>query len=55
LGQIQSINVSNTSYVQPYSGYGMGGGAAMEAYSSVPVSAGQIVVTFDANLVYVIK
>ncbi len=55
LGQIQSINVSNTSYVQPYSGYGMGGGAAMDAYSSVPVSAGQIVVTFDANLVYVIE
>jgi uncharacterized protein YggE len=54
LGQIQTINVSNTSYVQPYSPYGMGGGA-MDAASSVPVSAGQIVVTFDANLVYVIE
>ena len=56
LGQIQSINVSNTSYVQPYSPYGMGGGgASMDAYSSVPVSAGQIVVTYDANLIYVIE
>lgn len=54
LGQIQTINVSNTSYVQPYTPYGMGGGA-MDAASSVPVSAGQIVVTFDANLVYVIE
>lgn len=55
LGQIQTINVSNTSYVQPYLPYGMGGGAAMESPSSVPVSAGQIVVTFDANLTYVIE
>ncbi len=56
LGQIQNINVSNTSYVQPYSPYGMGGGGgAMDAYSSVPVSAGQIVVTYDANIVYVIE
>jgi len=27
----------------------------MDAYSSVPVSAGQIVVTYDANLIYVIE
>ena len=54
LGQIQTINVSNTSYVQPYTPYGMGGGA-MYAASSVPVSAGQIVVTYDANLIYVIE
>lgn len=55
LGQIQTINVSNTSYVQPYTPYGMGGGGAMDATSSVPVSAGQIVVTYDANLIYVIE
>ena len=56
LGQIQTINVSTSSYVQPYSPYGMGGGgASMDAYSSVPVSAGQIVVTYDANLIYVIE
>ena len=55
LGQIQTINVSNTSYVQPYTPYGMGGGGAMDTTSSVPVSAGQIVVTYDANLIYVIE
>ncbi len=54
LGQIQTINVANTSYVQPYSPYGMGGGME-DSTTSVPVSAGQIVVSFDANLIYVIK
>jgi len=54
LGQIQTINVSNASYVQPYTPYGMGGGAMMDATSSVPVSAGQIVVTYDAYLTYFI-
>lgn len=56
LGQIQTISVANTSYVQQYSANGMGGGgAAMDHSSSVPVSAGQIVVTYDANLTYVIE
>jgi len=57
LGEIVSINVSNMSYVEPYPMYGMGGGMAMDmaAEASVPVSAGQIVVTYDVNLVYRIK
>lgn len=55
LGLVQAINVSNTSYVQPYQPYGMGGGEAMDAQSSVPVSAGQIVVTSDASMVYAIE
>jgi len=57
LGEIVSINVSNTSYVEPYPMYGMGGGMAMDmaAEASVPVSAGQIVVTYDVSLVYRIK
>ena len=57
LGEIQIINVSNSSYVQSYPIYGMGGGmkADMVAETSVPVSAGQIVVTYDVSLVYRIK
>lgn len=57
LGEIVSINVSNMSYVEPYPMYGMGGGMAMDmaAEASVPVSAGQIVVTYDVSLVYRIK
>ena len=56
LVQIQSINVSTPSYVQPYGAYGMGGGGyAKEMDSSVPVSAGQLEVTFEASLVYEIK
>ena len=52
LGRIHSINVINTSYVQPLAGYGRGGGAAAEDTATVPISAGQIVVTANADLVY---
>lgn len=54
LGEIQSINVSNSSYVQPYQMYGMGGGMAadMVKESEVPISAGQIVVTYEVSLLY---
>ncbi len=51
LGKLQTINVVNTSYVQPLAGSGRGGGAAAET-PSVPISAGQIIVTADADLVY---
>ena len=51
LGKIHSISIVNTSYVQPLAGYGRGGGAA-EDTTSVPISAGQIVVTANADLVY---
>ena len=59
LGLVQVINVSDSSYVQPYNMYygGMGGGGAeaKSMDSSVPVSAGQIVITFSADLVYAIN
>jgi len=59
LGLVQVINVSDSSFVQPYSQLygGMGGGGAegKSMDSSVPVSAGQIVITFSANLVYAIN
>ena len=55
LGQIQTINVSTSSYVQPYAPYGMGGGMPMDAESSVPVSAGQIIVTYEVYLTYIIE
>lgn len=51
LGQIMNINVINNSYVQPMSAYGMGGGM-MDQAASVPVSAGQIVITANADVVY---
>jgi uncharacterized protein YggE len=56
LGLIQSINVSSSSGIQPMSPYGMGGGGYEKSMdSSVPVSAGQLEVIFEANLVYEIK
>ncbi|MEA4811437.1 MAG: SIMPL domain-containing protein [Anaerolineaceae bacterium] len=58
LGQVQVINVSDSSYVQPFTqGYGGAGGATMAKSmdESVPVSAGQIVITFSANLIYAIN
>lgn len=51
LGKIHNISIVNTSYVQPLAGYGRGGGMAEDA-STVPISAGQIVVTANADLVY---
>lgn len=55
LGEVQAISATNSSYVQPYSAYGMGGGGAASQEPSVPVSAGQIVITYDVNLTYAIK
>ena len=60
LGLVQAINVSDSSFVQPYSQLygGMGGGndaGAKSVDASVPVSAGQIVITFSANLIYAIN
>lgn len=56
LGEIRSINVSNASGYDPYyGGYGMGGGGASAEMSSVPVSSGQIILSFDATLTYAIK
>ncbi len=52
LGKIHNISIVNTSYVQPLAGYGRGGGAATEDAASVPISAGQIVVTANADLIY---
>jgi uncharacterized protein len=53
LGSIQSINVSNSGPIPMYdakinASLGLGG-------SSVPVSAGQMVITVDANLTYEIQ
>ncbi len=52
LGKIHTISVANTSYVQPLAGYGYGSGAMAEDSVSVPIAAGQIVVTASADLVY---
>lgn len=54
LGQILSIDVSTPTYNQPYFGYGMGGGTS-RVETSVPVSAGQIVVSYTATLNYAIE
>lgn len=53
LGEIISIDVSTPSYNQPYFGYGKGGGAS-GAETSVPVSAGEIVVSYSITLGYAI-
>lgn len=55
LDEVITINVTNSSYVQPYPMYGMGGGEKMAMDSSVPISAGQIVVTYEVTLTYGIK
>lgn len=56
IDQVVTINVTNSSYVQPYPMYGMGGGEAKQAMdTSVPISAGQIVVTYEVTLTYSIK
>jgi len=51
LGKIRNITVANTSYVQPLAGSGLGGGMASDS-TTVPISAGQIVVTATADLIY---
>lgn len=54
--QIQTINVTNTSFVQGYNqAMGGTGGAERAIDSTVPIAAGQVVITFDANLIYEIK
>jgi uncharacterized protein YggE len=56
LGEIQSINVYSSGGVTAVydSKYGMGG-ATEAAVAEVPVSAGTLVITFEANLSYEIK
>ena len=53
LGDIQTVNVYTSGVTVPmYDAKGIGGGAAD---SSVPISAGQLKISVDANLVYKIK
>jgi uncharacterized protein len=53
LGPIQSITYSN--YNQPIPMFAGKGGAAMDAASSVPVSAGQLTLSVDVTIVYEIQ
>ncbi|HBF40813.1 MAG TPA: hypothetical protein DDW19_03275 [Anaerolineaceae bacterium] len=53
LGDLQNINVSTSGGIIPIF-EGKGGGASTAA-SSVPVSAGQLMITANANLTYAIK
>ena len=55
LGDLQNINVSTSGGTIPvYEGKGGGGASAMPA-STVPVSAGQLMISASANLTYEIK
>jgi len=55
LGDLQSVNVYTSGVVYPvYETKGLGGGAGA-AGAAAPVSAGQLKVSVDANLVYEIK
>lgn len=53
LGPIQTLNVYSNNVPIPM--YDAKGGAAMSAVGSVPVSAGQLVLTADASISYEIK
>lgn len=53
LGPIQNINVYSTPTPMPV--YEAKGAGALDVASSVPVSAGQLVVTIDVNIVYEIQ
>jgi uncharacterized protein YggE len=58
LGELLTINVNNiNNNPQPFYGYGMGGGGGYGSTvnTTVPVSAGQMVLTVDVSLVYAIK
>ena len=53
LGNLQTVNVSTSGGTVPI--YEGKGGGAMNAASTVPVSAGQLLITVTANLTYEIK
>lgn len=53
LGDLQTVNVYTSNNATPV--YDAKGGGAAAMNSQVPVSAGQLVITADANLVYEIK
>lgn len=55
LGDLQNVNVYTSGGVTPYYDAKMGlGGAAYES-ASVPVAAGTLIITVDANMTYEIK
>lgn len=55
LGDIQSISVYTNNYVTTtYDAKGGGGGMTAE-YASVPVSAGQLLITANASITYILK
>ncbi|NPV85745.1 MAG: SIMPL domain-containing protein [Anaerolineae bacterium] len=56
LGILESIQVVGTASPTPrYDTWGMGGGGMAATQSSVPVSAGQMMVSVDVNLTYQIQ
>lgn len=57
LGDVQMITTSSagTAFTPKESYYGMGGGGGMAASAPVPVSQGQLVLTVDVALMYLIK
>jgi uncharacterized protein YggE len=55
LGPVQSITTdSNNTPLPIYAAKSLGGGV-MDAAASIPVSAGQLIITVDVNMVYAIK
>jgi uncharacterized protein YggE len=53
LGAVQSISISGNPNPVPM--YDAKGGAMMSAGANVPVSAGQLIITVDANITYALK
>lgn len=51
-GKIISVTVVTNNFNNPYYGEGLGGGGGMANTSNVPVSAGNMTITVDINVVY---
>ncbi len=51
-GKIIAVTVVTNNFNNPYYGEGLGGGGGMANTSNVPVSAGNMTITVDINVVY---
>ncbi len=54
LGDVQSINIYNTSPISVFDAKGIGG-AELSASTNVPITPGQLTISVDVNMVFEIK
>jgi uncharacterized protein len=55
LGEVQNISTSSVSTPMAKENYGMGGGGGMAAAQPAPISAGQLLLTVDISMTYLLK